>query len=321
MATTLACIVGEGIQRLWLAGKLAGDTLGPRKTPFGASGEVFLVKSESRPFYLLARYGTGMGKTAASRINHRANVYALKDLGARFVLGWGTGGAIVHNIAIGQIVILQDLIDRTCLRARTFFEDSPLGYLRQFPVFCPVLRSAARDVLHGLNLPHFDGKTAAVCEGPRWETPAEIRMLAASGAELVTHAFAPEVFLARELQLCYAAICRVVNYAETGSAYRPFAPGQLFGEPAHEEAQAPATAVGAFGPVVAGIAEALEKSASCQCPQAMAQNIAAHGLEENWRKWFKVPTDRPAAPTRRASNARATTGRARHKRSGPQPWR
>ena len=289
MAASVACIVGEGIYRLWLTGNLAGERLGPRKTPFGASGEAFLVTSESRPFYLLSRYGAGKSKTAPSEINDRANMYALKDLGARYVLGWGAGGAIIHNMSIGEIAILQDLIDRTYLRTKTFFERSPLGYLRQFPVFCPALHGVACEVIHKMNIPHHDAGIAAVCEGPRLETPAEIRMLAAVGAELVTHAFVPEAFLAKELQLCYAALCYVVNYAETGSTHRPFVPGRLFGGLTEDAGADPvARTIGAVGPIVAGIAEAVEKApGTCHCDKTMAHNINEYGLPEDWRKWFE----------------------------------
>jgi len=289
MAATMACIVGEGIHPPFPAGKPAGEPLGPRKTPYGTSGEIFLVTGEQRPFYLLSRYGAGKGKPAPSKVNDRANMYALKDLGARCVLGWGAGGAIVHHMAVGDIVILQDLIDRTYLRARTFFEDSPMGYLRQFPVFCPALRAAACEVIHSLKLPHHDAGVAAVSEGPRLETPAEIRMLASSGAELVTHTFVPELFLAKELQLCYAAVCYIVNYAETGSTHRPYVPGRLFGGLIQDAGADPvARTIGAVGAIVAGIAEAVEKAqGTCHCDKTMAHNISAYGLADDWRKWFE----------------------------------
>jgi len=289
MSATFGCIAGEGLRRQLQSGKFAAETLGKRKTPFGESGEVFLVTSESRPFYLLSRYGTGMDKTAPSKVNDRANMYALKDLGVKRVLGWGAGGAIVHNLAVGDLVILQDLIDRTHLRAKTFFEGSPLGYLRQFPVFCPALRSAACTVISNLKLSHHDMGVAAVCEGPRLETPAEIRMLGGSGAEIVAHTFAPEVFLAKELQLCYAGICYVVDYAETGSAHKPFVPGRLFGGVMTDRQTDPiARAVGSIAAIVAAIAEAVEKTPPpCECDKTMADNISAYDLADDWRKWFK----------------------------------
>ena len=288
MAVTTACIAGEEACRQWDAGRMAGRRIGTRTTPFGDSGDIFLVEGGGRPFYLLSRYHRDRGKSSPGAINSRANMYALKDLGAERVLGWGPGGAIRHDVHVGELVILTDLIDLTSHRAKTFFEDSPLGFLRQFPVFCPTLRPAAADALAEINLPYHDSGTAAVCEGPRLETPAEIRMLATVGAHIVTHAFVPEVFLAKELQLCYAAICYVVNYAETGSRHRPFVPGDLFGGlTSSSDAERLAAAVGAMGPLAQRVAAAMaDGENTCECSRTMAAHIRQYDLPQDWRAWF-----------------------------------
>ncbi|MCD6303661.1 MAG: MTAP family purine nucleoside phosphorylase [Planctomycetes bacterium] len=288
MSVTIACIAGEEIHRQWQAGRIEGERLGARRTPFGTTEEMFLVHAEDVSYYLLPRYGQHMAKTAPARINDRANIYALKDLGVEAVLAWAPAGAITHNMAVGDLVVLSDLIDLTHLRARTFFENSPLGYLRQFPVFCPRLRAAVGEALHEMKLLYHGSGIAAVCEGPRLETPAEIRMLATVGAEVVTHLFAPEVFLARELQLCYAAVCYVVNYAETGSKHPPFVPGSLFG-PMSQKSQVERLAgvVQAMSEVVRRVGVALAgKQRTCQCAHSMAAFVRAYDLPEDWRQWF-----------------------------------
>lgn len=288
MSATIACVAGEEIHRQWAAGRIEGERIGPRQTPFGESGEILLVDAEDVSYYLLPRYGRGLAKTAPSRINDRANMYALKDLGVERVLAWAPGGAITHTIAVGDLVILNDLIDRTYLRTETFFEDSPLGYLREFPVFCPQLGRAVAEALHELKLVYHDTGTAAVCEGPRLETPAEIRMLATVGAGVVTHTFVPEVFLARELQLCYAGICYVVNYAETGSRHRPFAPGSLFAQLSPKsETERLAGVVGAMSEIVRSVAVAVGKEArTCDCGKTMAAHAEQYDLPDDWRQWF-----------------------------------
>ena len=288
MAVSVACIAGEEIHRQWDAGRIGGRKLGPRKTPFGTSAEIFLLDREPPPLYLMARSGVGMAKPAPRKVSYRANMYALKDLGVEYVLAWGPGGAITHTMAIGDLVILSDVIDRTYLRDKTFFEDSPLGYLRQFPVFCPTLRTVVGQVLHEMKLVYHGTGAAAVSEGPRLETPAEIRMLGSMGAELVTHTFVPEVFLARELQLCYAAICYVVNYAETGSRHRPFAGGGLFGGLTDQtEAQRLAGAVGAMSRIVHNVAAAVGPGPrTCECSTTMARHVEEYGLPADWRQWF-----------------------------------
>jgi len=288
MAAKIACIAGEEIYRQWHARHVSGKKLGHRDTPFGPSGEIFDVETDGESFYLLSRYGEGLGKTAPHKINNRANLYALKDMGVNFILSWGPGGAITHNIAVGDLVILSDVIDQTHLRTRTFFEESPLGFLREFPVFCPTLRQVVGEVLHSMKLVYHGGGIVAVREGPRLETPAEVRMLGTMGAEIVTHSFVPEVFLAKELQMCYAAVCYIVNYAEMGSRHRPFTPGSLFGGLTHQsETDRIAGTVSAMSQIVRNVAEALSSAEKkCECDQTMAANIKEYNLSEDWRQWF-----------------------------------
>ncbi len=287
MDPMIACIAGEEVARQWHDGTLAGDALGRRETPFGPSGELYRVTNHDRPFYALARYGQGADKIAPCRVNSRADIYALKDLGVRGIVAWGSCGAITHDIAVGDLVLLGDVIDQTYLRPQTFFENSPLGYLRQFPVFCPELTRATAAAAHDLDLAHRDNGIAAVREGPRLETPAEVRMLAGLGAELVTHLFVPEAFLARELQLCYAAVAYVVNYAETGSRHRPFAAGGLFGGLAGpSDAERVAETTRRMGDVVAAVAETLDEAGpGCDCARTMAQNVEHYDMPADWRKW------------------------------------
>jgi 5'-methylthioadenosine phosphorylase len=233
-------------------------------------------------FYLMPRYGAGIRKSAPHKVNARANMYALKDLGVQAVLAWGPAGAITHNIAVGDLVIVSDLIDKTYLRDKTFFEDCPLGFLRQFPVFCPSLRKLLAGVLGSMKLVYHSSAT-------------EVRMLAAMGAELVTHTFVPEVFLAKELQMCYASLCYVVNYAETGSSHRTFAAGELFGGLTQKsDTDRLAGALAAMSNVAANILSAAARSTAqtkhlCDCHQTMLANQRHYNLPDDWRQWFATP--------------------------------
>jgi len=289
MTAPIACISGQDIHHQCQAGAIDAENLGPRETPFGPSREIFSLRTDGPPVLLLGRYGTGKDRPAPPRLNARADLYALKDLGVECVLAWGPGGAITHNMAIGDLVLLTDVIDRTVLRPRTFFENSPLGFLRQFPVFCPAAHDVVHDVLDRRRLGHVAGGVAAVNEGPRLETPAEIRMLATMGAEVVTHSFVPEVFLAKELQLCYVAICTVVNYAETGSRRRPFTAGGLFGGLTSPAEQSPVEqARAALCDVVRDVAEVLaSRPRSCDCGRTMAQHAKECDLPDDWHAWFQ----------------------------------
>lgn len=289
MAATLACIADEEIYRQWSAGLLLGQALHRRETPYGPSGNLFHVQNDQADFYLLARTGPGMDRTAPHRINTRANLYALKALGADCVLGWGPGAAITHNIAEGDLVILSDLIDQTHLRPNTFFDDSPLGELRQFPMFCEELRRRLAGTLEEMKLVHHTSGVAAVREGPRLETPAEVRMLSMVGAEIATHSFAPEPFLARELQMGYAAVCYVTSYAETGRRHQPFAAGGLFKDLYPADADRRTGPAGALGRIAANLAAGLADLDITAYPPAQAQatHIEQYNLPADWREWFE----------------------------------
>lgn len=288
MTVTLACIAGEEIHRQLDTDRIEGKRLGPRQTPYGLSGEIILTEAEGHPYYLLARHAHGVHKPAPCGINNRANLYALKDLGVRMVLGWGAGGAITHDLAVGDLVILSDVIDYTHNRETTFFECSPMGYLREFPVFCPTLRKVLGEVLHEMKLVYHGAGIAAVREGPRLETPAEIRMLATVGAELVTHHFVPEVFLAKELQLCYASVTYIVNYAETGSRHRPFNIGELFGgltnQTDSDRLSSVVSSMNAINARLAGVLESAERI--CSCEETLTAYRREFNLGDDWHEWL-----------------------------------
>jgi len=291
MSATLACIAGGPLERALESGRLSAEALPQRRTPFG-SGETILRVDAPVPYYVVPRHRPGQRRRAPSRFNIQAALYALKDLGVQAVLEWSAAGAITHDLEIGDIAIPDDVIDMTRSRPTTFFEPWGLGMLRQFPVFCPALRGALAKVLAELGLSARTGMTIAVAEGPRLETRAEIRMLAGGGAHLVTHSLAPGVFLAKELQMCFAGGCYVVNYAETGSRHRPFSTGSLFADAAHPSTpDRPAGVDEVLPDVLARLAErcaAAERA--CECDRTMAAQIAEANLPADWRHWF----DRPA---------------------------
>ncbi|MFP4354810.1 MAG: MTAP family purine nucleoside phosphorylase [Phycisphaerae bacterium] len=288
MSGAFACIAGEEIYRLIETGRLQPERLGQKQTPYGLSGEIFLADAGRHPFYLLARFKENQAKTSPRKINSRANIYALKDLGVGSILGWGPAGAITHSFMLNDLALIGDVIDMTYLRETTFFEDSPFGYLRQFPVFCQPLRRRLADVLDRMGLAYHDQALAAVKEGPRLETPAEIKVLAGLDAEVVTHTLVPEMFLAKELQICYSGVCYIVNYAETGSRHRPFETGGLFGSVhrfAHGRQYDSVNA--SLDEIARALAEALAMGQEpCECAKAMQAMREQFDLSADWKSWL-----------------------------------
>lgn len=288
MSVTMACLTGSSIYRLMEAGRLKARRLPRPETPYGPSEPFFLVEEAPAPFYLVPRYGPGVERLCPGSINYRAIFYALKDVGVQTVLSWSAAGAITHNLSVGQVVVPDDLIDMTSRRCSTFYGRSALGFLRQFPVFCPRLRRVLEEVLTAMNLPNQVGGTVAVAEGPRLETPAEVRMMATCGAEIVAHTLAPEAFLAKELQMCLAGAFYLVNYAETGSWHRPFTTGDLFGGLSQASSQERILRTAEALPELAGrVAQQMAQNPSgCECDKTMEYHVKSHHLGNDWRTWL-----------------------------------
>lgn len=281
-------VIGGSQAYRFLTGNAHAERIGERETPFGKSQPIFLLRKPTGSFLFLPRHGEKGYSIAAPFVNYRANIYALKDLGVTQVVSWSGPGAITTNYRIGQFVIVDDVIDETRRRPTTFFERGGLGFVRQNPVFCPHLREALAETLSRLKLDFVSAGTYVCTEGPRLETPAEIRKYSMCGAHLVGMTLVPEVFLAKELEICYAALCYVTNYAE-GLRPRQFQPGVLFeGLSDENERKAVEASVGNF-PRIMDLLAALvsEKSPNCKCGQTMQRYRDRGDIGENWREWIR----------------------------------
>jgi 5'-methylthioadenosine phosphorylase len=137
-------------------------------------------------------------------------------------------------------------------------------------------------------------------EGPRHETPAETRKYASYGGELLGQALVPEVFLARELQLCYASLCYVARYAEDGTNYRPFEDGRVLGVDA--ERQRATAAVERIPRLLERFCEILPQTPSlCHCETTMTTNTVSTDPAWDWHAWFdEEPVSRPSVERERS---------------------
>jgi len=283
----LAVIGGSGAYTLLQNGAMKGERLGPRETPFGQSQPVYSASvGAGTQFYFLSRHGEERYSVTAPFVNYRANIYALRDLGVTRIVSWSGPGAINTDYRIGQFVIIDDIIDETKNRPTTFFEGAGIGFVRQSPTFCPDLRNHARNAISGLAECAFGG-TYVCTEGPRLETAAEIRKFEVCGAHLVGMTLAPEVFLAKELEMCYAAICYVTNYAE-GVKPGDFKAGELFeGLASAQDRKKVEDAVSLFPKIIAGNAESVAGSERrCGCSRIMERYRKCGGVSGDWRTWI-----------------------------------
>jgi 5'-methylthioadenosine phosphorylase len=256
-------------------------------TPFGRSNPVHVFRHNNIPFALLSRHGETGYSVSAPYVNDRANLYALKSLGVEKILAWCAPGAINEAMAPGDLVIPHDILDEGHQQPYTFFPDRGLGFVRQNPVFCPELRHKVIATLTAGPFPIHPAGVYTATTGPRLETPAEVRKYKLLGGDLVGMTLVPEIFLARELELCYAAICYVVNYAE-GIKDRPYQPGVLFeGLATLEEIERVKAVEAAFAEIALSLLpELAETTRQCPCPWLMERYRQRGDIGKNWREWF-----------------------------------
>ncbi|MCL6520927.1 MAG: S-methyl-5'-thioadenosine phosphorylase [Firmicutes bacterium] len=149
------------------------------------------------------------------RVNYRANLWALKSLGVERVLATAAVGSLDRELAPGTFVLVNQFLDFTRGRPSTYFdrEGDGVAHVDVSEPYCPELRALLEEEARGLGIPVRQGGVYVCTEGPRYETPAEIRAYRRLGGDVVGMTGVPEVVLARELGLCYAAVAMVTNLA------------------------------------------------------------------------------------------------------------
>lgn len=267
-----------------------GEYLGSRvtDTPFGPANLVHRFRREAVEYIFLSRHGETGYSTAASFVNYRANIWALKESGASRIVAWTGPGAISPTLTPGEIVVPDDILDMTKSRPSTFFEKRGLGFIRQSPVFCPDIRAALLEHLGQHRFRPTDGGTYVCTEGPRLETPAEIRAFKSLGADMVGMTLVPEAFLARELEICYAPVCYITNYAE-GVRELAYEKGVLFeGTLPADEAKKVSAALDAIVSMLPQLVSSLAGTErNCPCASAMLRYKKNGIIGDDWRTWIE----------------------------------
>jgi len=282
-----AVIGGSTAYEFISSGAIEGERLDRIDTPFGASQPVYRVETGRRAYFFMSRHGETDFDISAPFVNYRANIYALKELGVEEIISWSAAGALKGSYEAGQFFVVDDCIDFTKNRETTFFRFKGLGFMRQNEPFCPTVRAATIAAFQELGIPFVERGTYVCVEGPRLETPAEVRMFAALGGDLVGMTLCPEMFLARELEMCYASISYVTNYAE-GIRDRDYKPGRLFeGLSTRREHKTVARSFKLLPDIIARLGELLlEIKPSCHCREAMRYYRRRAGVGRDWREWL-----------------------------------
>ena len=187
-------------------GALGGGEAHGSDTPFGKpSAPILTTEVNGVPVALLARHGEGH-LLNPSRVPYRANIFALKKLGVTHIVASAAVGSLREEIRPRDLVVPDQVVDRTFRRAGTFYEELAVHVEFASP-FCPQLRQA----LLGAGRAR-DGGTYLCMEGPQFSTHAESELHRSSGADLIGMTALPEAKLAREAEICYALVALVTDY-------------------------------------------------------------------------------------------------------------
>ncbi|MFT3758334.1 S-methyl-5'-thioinosine phosphorylase [Thauera sp.] len=208
----LAIIGGSGLTQLSNLAIVRREVV---RTPYGEpSGALTYGSLCSEPVVFLARHGYGH-TIPPHRVNYRANIWALKQAKARGIISVASVGGIRAGFGPGTLVVPDQIIDYTWGRDSTFFEggEMPVKHVDFTHPYDAELRRRLLAATAAAGESAVDGGVYAATQGPRLETAAEIDRLERDGADVVGMTGMPEAVLARELELPYAALNVVVNYA------------------------------------------------------------------------------------------------------------
>ncbi len=170
---------------------------------FGRLGEVRCV--------FLPRHGRGH-RIPPSRVNYRANIDALKRSGVTDVVSLSAVGSLREELLPGQFVIIDQFIDRSFAREKSFFDSGMVAHVSMADPLCPRLGDALHAQALALGLPVTRGGTYLVMEGPQFSSRAESELYRSWGCAVVGMTNMPEAKLAREAELCYATVAMVTDY-------------------------------------------------------------------------------------------------------------
>lgn len=222
MANELVGVIGGSGLGDALAQQLTGVQKHEIQTPFGkTSGPVVVGRLGERQIMFVNRHGPGHA-ISPSEVPYAANLFAFKQLGVHTVIASGAVGSLRSEIAPGDLVIVDQFIDKTFRRLNTFFTGYAAVHCEMAEPACGRLRAALVRVAEPMGI-RIHAKGTYVCmEGPQFSTRAESLMHRAWGGDLIGMTALPEAKLAREAQMCYALIALASDY----DCWRPHDPSK-----------------------------------------------------------------------------------------------
>ena len=209
MKTMIGVIGGSGVYQI---DGLEGASWLKVKSPWGKpSDEVLLGRLDGIPMAFLPRHGRGHVH-APSEVNFRANIDALKRLGCTDVIAVSAVGSLREDYRPGDFVLVDQYIDRTFARPKSFFGTGCVAHVGFSHPTCPRLSAACAQAARQAGVTVHEGATYLAMEGPQFSTLAESRLYRSWGADVIGMTGMPEAKLAREAELCYASVAMVTDY-------------------------------------------------------------------------------------------------------------
>ncbi|MFN8700734.1 MAG: S-methyl-5'-thioadenosine phosphorylase, partial [Rhodospirillales bacterium] len=182
------------------------------ETPWGKpSDELMFGELDGQPIVFLPRHGRGH-KTAPSDLNFRANISALKQAGVTEIVSVSAVGSLKAELPPGHFVIIDQFIDRTFARQKSFFGTGLVAHVSMAHPVCSRLGDHLEAAAKTIGLPHTRGGTYMVMEGPQFSSKAESELYRSWGCSVIGMTNMPEAKLAREAELCYATVAMVTDY-------------------------------------------------------------------------------------------------------------
>ncbi len=181
-------------------------------TPFGKpSSPITIGTIAGKPVAFLARHGIGH-VLPPSRVPYRANIYALKSLGVKRIVSVSACGSLREAYAPGTIIIPHQIFDFTHNRARSFFGEGLVVHLSAAEPFCKSLSDILEQGIQEIGAKYHRGGIYITIEGPRFSTKGESNLYRQWGMDIIGMTSSPEVFLAKEAEMCYTTMAHVTDY-------------------------------------------------------------------------------------------------------------
>jgi len=182
------------------------------KTNWGKpSDEVFIATFEGEEIYFIPRHSRGH-KINPTNINYRANIDAMKQCNVTDIISVSAVGSLKENLDPGTFVIVDQFIDRTISRSKTFFDEEIVAHVSMAKPTSPGLSNCCESALKKLNIKYQVGGTYVVMEGPQFSTLAESNLYRSWNADIIGMTNMPEAKLAREAEIRYCTVAMVTDY-------------------------------------------------------------------------------------------------------------